>query len=110
MKMSIEQVMAVMSEIIEEKGNINDAIDFDLRKAYTSDYWGFQPARLVIHVEDFTGFNKDGEEQFQDYSEETIDATEEWLNAHGKYCERWSGGEWEFDDFRVILEYSCEDI
>lgn len=109
--MKMNQVREALAGIMAVMGNINDAIMMDEFDAYTSKYSGESyPAKLLIHVEDFTGFDENWDEEFQDYSEETVDAMEEWLDEHGERGERWNGGRWHFDGFEVVLEYGGEDI
>lgn len=107
--MTIEQVRAEMLDILEVMGNINNAISLDVHEAYVSRVYGPQSARLTIYVEDVIDVITEEE---QEYSYEAVEAMEEWLDAHAIRGDRWwsNGNEWDFGDFRVDLEYSCEDI
>lgn len=106
--MKMNQVREALAGIMATMGNVNNAIRFGESEAYTSRIYGAVPAKLIIYVEDCVDVI---DEEFQDYSEETVNAMEEWLDKHCvQKADCWSNGDWYFNDFKVELEYSCEDI
>jgi hypothetical protein len=65
---------------------------------------------IDVVVEDFEGFDDEGEEIFLDYDSEAIEDFEEWLKEHClKYCEDFYQY-YHFEDFQVIIGYASFDI
>ena len=65
---------------------------------------------IDVVVEDFEGFDDEGEEIFLDYDSEAIEAFEEWLEEH---CLEYCGDfyqYYQFEGFQVIVGYASFDI
>lgn len=65
---------------------------------------------LIIHVEDFAGFDKDYHEIFRDYDGKAIDKILDKIKKMSEYISEGFGWYYKFEDFAVDVRYASEYI